>query len=175
MRAEGMARMQQGLREWEATGSVTYHTYYDVLLADALLAEARLAASPATSSEARECRRVIDQSLALVEQTGERMVAAELYRLRGELAMHTAAAEHTSVNDHWQAAAADLEQALAIAQAQEARSLELRAATSLARRHQMQGRPLGEARRLLAQVVGSLAEGHSLPDFAEARAMLDKE
>jgi adenylate cyclase len=168
LRSEGLARLRQGLADWEATGSVTYRTYYDVLLADALLAEARLA-DESSPGRARECRRVIDQSLALVQQTDEQMVAAELYRLRGELAMHEASSSGASSDADWQAAAADFRQALAIARSQEAKSLELRAATSLARWHKLSGQSSDEARQIVAQVCDSLTEGHGLADYVEAR------
>ncbi len=161
--AEGLARLRQGLAEWEATGSVTYRTYYDVLLADTLLAAVQRA-DAASADKAQECRRALDQSLALVLETDERMVAAELYRLRGELTMRGARAA-----DDWQAAATDLQQALAISRQQDARSLELRAATSLARWHQMQGQASDEARQRIAQLCKTLAEGHALPDYNEAR------
>jgi predicted ATPase len=60
-----------------------------------------------------------------------------------------------------------------IAQKQKAKSLELRAATSLARLHQNQGKHR-EARSLLSQVFGGFTEGFETMDLREAKALLEK-
>jgi predicted ATPase len=137
---------------------LTYRTYFDGLLADAL---ARL-------GELAESRQILDQALLLVEQTDERMVEAELYRLRGELALRQAGAEESA----WIAAASDFERALAIAQRQEARSLELRAAISLARLRRQQGWRVDDAQRTLACICAGMSEGRQLADQLEARSLL---
>src|SRR5262249_11678963 len=74
---EGISRLRQGLADWAATGSVTYQTYYLGLLAEALSAQ----------GQPQEAERALKEALALVQQTGERLYEAELYRLRGELRM----------------------------------------------------------------------------------------
>jgi predicted ATPase/predicted Ser/Thr protein kinase len=150
---QGLARLRAGLADWEATGSVTYRTYYDALLADALM----------QLNEPAESRRVLDQSLQLCRQTDEQMVAAELHRLRGQLAQR----EGTPPM-----ARADLESAVTIAQRQEARSLELRAAISLVRLLQHHSLPADDARRMLATLLDSLAEGGPSADQSDARALL---
>ena len=63
--------------------------------------------------------------------------------------------------------------ALGVARAQEARSLELRAATSLARLRREQGRR-AEARELLAPIYGWFTEGFDTADLKEAKALLDE-
>ena len=65
-----------------------------------------------------------------------------------------------------------LEESLAVAQSQKARSLELRAAADLARLHCDQGRCV-EGRDLLAPVYASFTEGFDVPDLREAKALLD--
>jgi predicted ATPase len=60
-----------------------------------------------------------------------------------------------------------------MAQEQEAKLWELRAAVSLARLHRNQGRP-AEARGLLAPVYGWFTEGFGTPDLKEAKALLDE-
>jgi predicted ATPase len=65
-----------------------------------------------------------------------------------------------------------LRQALTVARRQQAKSLELRAAMSLGRWWQQQGRHC-EARRLLAEVYGWFTEGFDTADLQEARALLE--
>jgi predicted ATPase len=68
---------------------------------------------------------------------------------------------------------ASLQQALRIARAQQAKSLELRAAMSLARLWRDQGKRT-EARDLLAPIYGWFTEGIDTPDLKEAKALLDE-
>jgi predicted ATPase len=69
-------------------------------------------------------------------------------------------------------AAACFRQALAMARRQQARSWELRAATSLARLWQQQGKRT-EARELLAPIYGWFTEGFDTADLQDARALLE--
>jgi len=62
--------------------------------------------------------------------------------------------------------------AIAIAQQQQAKSWELRAATSLARLWQQQGKPT-EAHDLLAPVYNWFTEGFDTADLKEAKALLE--
>ena len=91
---------------------------------------------------------------------------AELYRLRGELLLEHAPDEHEPVEVSYQ-------QALAVAQSQGAKSLELRAAMSLARLRRARDRAK-EARDLLAPVHGQFTEGFDTADLKEAKALLDE-
>jgi len=102
--------------------------------------------------------------VALVEDTGERYVEAEIRRSEGNLLL----AENGSAE-----AETCYLKALEVARAQEARSLELRAATSLARLWGEQGRR-AEARDLLAPVYGWFTEGFDTPDLKEAKTLLDE-
>ncbi|HMF15277.1 MAG TPA: protein kinase, partial [Gemmataceae bacterium] len=60
-RDEGIELLRQGLRDWQATGSVTYQTYYLGLLAELLIQD----------GQAEEARRTLDEALDLARQTGE--------------------------------------------------------------------------------------------------------
>jgi predicted ATPase len=69
-------------------------------------------------------------------------------------------------------AEACFQQALAVARRQQAKSLELRAAMSLSRLWQRQGKRV-EARELLAEIYGWFTEGFDTADLQEARALLE--
>ena len=100
----------------------------------------------------------------MVEETGERWFAAELNRHKGELLLRQG---HTEVAEEL------YHKALSIAQEQEAKLWELRAAASLARVWRDQGRR-AEARDLLAPVYGWFTEGFDTPDLKEAKALLEE-
>jgi predicted ATPase len=90
---------------------------------------------------------------------------AELHRLKGTLLLQHAVAQPEE-------AEACFQQALAVARRQQAKSLELRSAMSLARLRQQQGQR-AEAYRLLAEVYGWFTEGFDTADLQEARALLE--
>jgi predicted ATPase len=105
---------------------------------------------------------LLDDALQIVDRTGERWIAAELHRHKGRLLLRQGQAE----------AAEELyRQALSIAEEQEAKLWELRAAVSLARLRRDQGRH-AEARDLLAPVYGWFSEGFATPDLKEANVLL---
>jgi predicted ATPase len=100
--------------------------------------------------------------------TGEGFHGAELHRLQGELLLRREAAEVTC-----REAEACFRRALTIARGQQAKSLELRAALSLARLYQKQDRQ-AEARPILAECYAWFTEGLDTPDLREAKVLLDQ-
>lgn len=154
--AEGAAQVRQGMEAYRATGAKLQLPHFMISLAEA----ARDLGRPEEGLE------VLAEALALVEDTGERQMEAELYRLRGELLLEHAPDEHEPVEVSYQ-------QALAVAQSQGAKSLELRAAMSLARLRRARDRAK-EARDLLAPVHGQFTEGFDTADLKEAKALLDE-
>jgi predicted ATPase len=151
--AAGIGLLKQGLHDWQGTGSVTYRTYFLGILAQSLN----------QNGAAHESMELLNEALELAEKTGEGLYAAELHRLRGEVLLADGAADGR--------AEADFRQALAIARAQETRSLELRAALSLARLHQRRGEP-SEARQVLAPAYNWFHEGFQTPDVDDAATLL---
>jgi predicted ATPase len=103
--------------------------------------------------------------LKAVEKTGGAPLEAELWRLKGEALLAGAG----TVSE----AEAAIQQAIAVARRQNAKSWELRAATSLARLRRQQGRPQ-EAVALLAPILGWFTEGFDTADLKEAKTLLDK-
>ena len=105
----------------------------------------------------------VTEGLVTIEKSGERWWEPELHRLRGCF----------YVSAQRRGGPGIFETALRIARAQQAKSLELRAATSFARLWGEQGRR-AEARDLLAPVYGWFTEGFDTPDLKEAKALLDE-
>ena len=106
------------------------------------------------------------EALASVETTGERWLEAEIHRVAGEIAL--ASPKRDAVG-----AEAYFERALAIARAQQAKSWELRAATSLARLWREQHKRQ-QAHELLAPIYGWFSEGFDTLDLKQAKALLDE-
>ncbi len=113
---------------------------------------------------------MLAEALAVVDKTGERYCEAELYRLRGELML--AQSRVQSLESKVKEAEECFLKALDIARKQQAKSLELRAATSLARLWQQQGKQK-EAHQMLSEIYGWFTEGFDTKDLQEAKALLD--
>lgn len=108
--------------------------------------------------------RLLDDALDVVEATGDRFCEAELYRLKAELLWMQS--EQNKVESY-------LRQAIRISRQQKAKFQELRAAMSLARIWQMQGKRQA-ACALLAEVYEWFTEGFTTPDLVEAKALLEE-
>ena len=106
----------------------------------------------------------LDRAAETAAATGECHYQAELHRLRGVVLAETGDAAE---------AASWLQRAIDTARSQEAKSLELRAATSLARLWGAQGRR-AEANDLLAPIFGWFTEGFDTADLKDAKALLDE-
>jgi predicted ATPase len=103
--------------------------------------------------------------LTLADITGERWYEPELYRLKGELLLQQSSNNQADAETCFH-------HALDVAHNQQGKSLELRAATSLARLWQQQGKRQ-EAHHLLAPVYGWFTEGFDTADLKDAKALLD--
>jgi predicted ATPase len=108
---------------------------------------------------------LLTEALTLVDKTDERWYEAEIYRLKGEILLVHAA-------EHRTAAETCFRQACDVARRQQAKSWELRAAMSLARLWQQQGKQAA-ARALLAPVYGWFTEGFDTADLQDAKVLLE--
>jgi class 3 adenylate cyclase/predicted ATPase len=111
-----------------------------------------------------DARRCIGEAMAAMEATGEKWNEADIHRIAGDIELLSPGREATKAQGLF-------ERALAIARAQQARSWELRAATSMARLWRDQGKR-NEARDLLAPVYGWFTEGFHTLDLKDAKALL---
>jgi predicted ATPase len=151
---EGVEQITQSLRTYRATGAEHLRPYWLALLAEA---QGILGAREAGLA-------VFTEALALVDTTGARWYEPELYRLKGDLLLQ----QHL---DNQAEAEACFHHAISIAQRQQAKSLELRAATSLARLWHQHGKRQ-EAYDLLAPVYTWFTEGFDTADLKDAKALL---
>ena len=153
---EGIAQIRQGLAAYRATGEEVRCPYYLALLAETYGNTGQTAAGLTTLTEA----------LATAHTTGERWWEPELHRLRGELLLTRSTEKHAEAETCFH-------QALDVARHLQAKSLELRAAMSLSRLWQHQGKR-DEARELLAPIYGWFTEGFDTADLQEAKALLEE-
>jgi predicted ATPase len=152
--AQGMSLLRSGSAAYSATGAVQWMPHHIALLARAC----------AIAGQVEEALAQLGDALQMVERTGERWLAAELNRHKGRLLLR---------QGHSEAAEELYRTALSIAEEQEAKLWELRAAASFARLCRDQGRRT-EARDLLAPVYGWFTEGFDTADLKEARALIDE-
>ncbi|HEV2547853.1 MAG TPA: adenylate/guanylate cyclase domain-containing protein [Stellaceae bacterium] len=148
---EAVACLRDGLAS--RLGAMRFRLYGLVQLADALARQGRHEAAIDAAEE----------GLSTEEKTGHRQWEAELHRIEG-IAL-------SGLNQIKEGQSA-LEEAVRVARRQQAKSYELRAATSLARLWGEQGR-WAEARDLLAPVYGWFTEGFDTLDLKEAKTLLD--
>ena len=151
---DGLVVLARGLSVLRAAGAVV-HTP----LALCFLAEAHTKVG-----HLQEGQNCLVEAAQLIETTDERSSEAELHRLRGDLM--NARGDHAAAEQNYH-------RALAVAKRQSTKTLELRAATSLARLRRDQGK-CTEAHDLLALVYGSFTEGFDTTVLRDAKALLDR-
>jgi predicted ATPase len=99
-----------------------------------------------------------------VQENGARYIEADIWRLKGEFVLRQAMPETSTAETY-------LQQALTVARHQQAKWWELRAAVSLSRLWQQQGKR-EQARQLLEAIYGWFTEGFATADLQEAQALL---
>jgi TOMM system kinase/cyclase fusion protein len=152
---EGMAQVREGIAAWRDTGAVMNVPYSYTMLAEV----------SAHLGHTADGLQALAEAHTLVEQHEERWWEAEIYRLRGILLLKQTGTPQAEA-EAW------LRRALDVARRQQAKSLELRAAMSLARLWQQQGKQ-AEAHDLLAPIYGWFTEGFDTADLQEAKALLE--
>jgi predicted ATPase len=151
----GWAQVRQGIATWRATGAALRVPYFCTVLAEVADHLGHTADGLQALAEAH----------TLVEQQEERWWEAEVCRLRGVLLLRQPGTPQAEA-EAW------LQCALDVARRQEAKSLELRAAMSLSRLWQQQGKR-DKAQTLLVPIYGWFTEGFDTADLQEAKALLD--
>jgi predicted ATPase len=152
-REAGIAQVHQGITALQATGQALNIPYLHTLLADV----------SATLDHSADGLQALGEAHTLVEQQEERWWEAEIARLRGVLLLRQTGTPQAEA-EAW------LQRALDVSRRQQAKSLELRAAMSLSRLWQRQGKRT-EARELLAPIYGWFTEGFDTADLQELKAL----
>src|SRR6516225_9904039 len=159
-RRPAKVRMQRtrsaGLAEFRATESTFWTPLFLSYLAKAY-AELR---------QLDDAWRSIDEVITAVQATKETLCEAEIHRVAGEIALLSPERDVVKAEAYF-------ERALAVARQQQAKSWELRAATSLARLWRDQDK-VQQACQLLAPIYGWFTEGFDTRDLNEAKALLDE-
>src|SRR6059058_5616875 len=143
-----------GIDLWRSAGSTIFTPEQEFMLAIA----------HADSGQFDDAWRCIGEAMTAMQATRERWCEAEAHRVAGEIALKSPQRDVAK-------AQACFERALTLARAQQAKSWELRAATSLARLLSDQGKRQ-TARDLLAPVYDWFTEGFDTSDLRKAKALL---
>src|SRR5262249_16046979 len=139
--SEGIAQIRAGMAALWAMGMRGLRSWFLALLAEAC----------GRAGQVEEGLQALEEALEAVQNNGERFYEAKVYRLKGDLLVQDTPASQEEAEEHFQ-------QALDVASRLQAKSWELRAAMSLARLWQRQGKRAA-ARELLAPVYHWFTEG----------------
>ena len=151
---DAIAMIPTGIAAWKSSGSIVFVPWY----------VAHIARARADLGQFDEAWRHIDEALKAVEITGETWCESDIHRVAGEVALLAPTPDFGNAKAHFV-------RALAVAREQQAKSWELRAATSLATLLRDQG-DYDNARKLLAPVYGCFSEGFETLDLKRAKALL---
>jgi predicted ATPase len=153
--ADAVQTIGSGLQAWRSTGASLWMPVY----------LAHLIGAHADLGRFDDAWRCFNEATTLMQQTKERWCESEIYRIAGEVAIRSPDSDVSK-------AEAFFRHALEVAKAQQAKSYELRAATSLARLRRDQGRR-DEALQQLAPIYNWYSEGFHTHDLRQAKALLD--
>jgi predicted ATPase len=153
--SEAIERLTAGSIGYQSTGATLFMTWFLSYLTPAYV----------ELGQFNDAWRRIGEMMTAVQTTKESWWEADLHRIAGEVALKSPEPDAAKAEAHF-------ERALAVARQQQGKSLELRAAMSMARLWRDQGKPQ-QARELLAPVYDWFTEGFDTLDLKEAKALLD--
>ena len=160
---EGISQLHEGLIAFQATGTKVLVPQWMVVLAEqyGIMGQVETALS------------VLAEAQILSEKNdGEGYFIAEMLRLKGQLMIRGKKDKVQEGADYDEAVTYFL-RAIKLAQQQDAKSLELRAAVSLSRIWQSQGKQ-SDAFELLSKIYGWFEEGFGTPDLIAAKVLLEE-
>jgi predicted ATPase len=155
--ARGIPLMREGLEGWKNTGARVGFTFFPVTLAEMCINAGRL----------EDAATLLDDAVPVIEKNDEHFFESELWRLKGELSLRLGRDE-----EHVAAAERLFLRAIELAQAQNAKSWELRSRLSRARLRVSNGQS-AEALAELEAVYAWFTEGLETTDLRAARALIE--
>jgi predicted ATPase len=158
---EGISQIRQGIASWQASGAEVRQASFRAFLSEGY----------GKVDQMEDGLRVLAEGLEIANNTGERYYEAELYRLKGELTLAQSSVQ--GLESRVKEAEECFLKAIEIVRKQQAKSLELRATTSLSRLWQKQGKKK-EAHEMLSEVYNWFTEGFDIKDLQEANALLEE-
>jgi predicted ATPase len=156
LNGDGIDGVRDGIAARRVRGWEVALTYFLALLAE----------SYCKVGNAKEGIAILTEALDTVDKNGERFYKSELYRLKGELLLSLSQENDNEAEGY-------LRQAMDIAHQQGAKSLELRASTSLSRLLKSKGKK-DEAKQILVEIYNWFTEGFDTKDLKESKALLDE-
>jgi predicted ATPase len=153
---EGISQIEQGLDSWRKTGAELFSSYWLAILAESYF----------KVGETERAISMIDEALEFSKNNSELFYEGELNRLQGEFLLALTPNDQTEAESSFR-------RAIDISRNQRAKSLELRAITSLGRLLKSTGRK-DEAQHMLAEICGWFTEGFDTGDLRESKALLDE-
>jgi class 3 adenylate cyclase/predicted ATPase len=154
--ADALGMIPSGIAAWQSSGSIVFVPWY----------VSHLARACAELGRFDEARRYISEAFAAIGATGETWCEPDIHRIAGEIELLAHQPDLDKAETHFA-------RALTIARAQQAKSWELRAATSMARLWRDRGER-NKARELLSPIYSWFTEGFLTRDLREAKALLDE-
>jgi len=154
--SDAVRAISSGLSAWRATGTTVWVPTYLSYLARAY----------AELGQFDEASRCVGEAIVAVQTTNESWYEADIHRIAGEIALKSPKPDVLKAEAHF-------ERAISVAQQQQAKSWELRAAMSMAGLWREQGKPQ-QARELLAPIYGWFTEGFGPLDLRQAKALLEE-
>ena len=152
----GIADIREAMDRRRAFGIGAVWPWFLALLADA----------QGALGQFEEGLHALEEAQQWVERNDERLYAAEVHRIKGELLLRQAVPDPTQAERCFQ-------EAVDVARAQQAKSWELRAATSMSRLW-LQHNRFDDARALLSPIYNWFTEGFDTPDFKDAKKLLEQ-
>jgi predicted ATPase len=153
--ADAVKMITAGMATWRSTGGTASVPYF----------QSHLALAHAMLGQYDESWHHINQALATIEATGERLWTAEVRRLAGEIALSSSSKDVAKAQNYF-------ESAISTARQQQAKSWELRASISLTRLWRDEGKR-EQARNVLAPILHWFTEGFQTHDLKEAKTLLE--
>jgi adenylate cyclase len=153
---EGLEMMERGLKARRQSNATRHYTQYLGMLAEGYC----------LAGQTDKALHTLDEALTRVEASQEHYCEAELHRLKGETLLKIS-------NKNAENAEASFQNAIRVAEAQKAKSWELRATNSLCRLWDQQGFP-SKAHQYLSEIYAWFSEGYDTPDLIETQRLLVK-